>query len=278
MPEIAEVETFKRQLEPLLIGQKIVSCDTFHPRSTRRHKSNRDFINKLVGREVVTFARHGKYLAAILDNGSYLNIHLRMSGRLLVSKKLEYKREENPKHSHIIFETLNDVFVFVDPRTFGEMWITDSMPIEHDKGIDALNSSSGELQKMLKANLKSKKTLKSFLLDQQFITGIGNIYSDEICYHAKVHPAMPLNALDEKSVSKVVLAIKVVLPLACELRGSSLRDESFRDLYGEIGSYQKEHKIHAKAGEPCECGAEIQHIKVAGRSTYFCPSCQESQS
>lgn len=274
MPEIAEVETFKRQLEPLLVGKTIISCETFHPRSTRRHISGKEFQEKLTGRQVKSFVRHGKYLAARLDNESYLNIHLRMSGRLLVARTSEYKKADNPKHSHIIFSTDENVFVFVDPRTFGEMWLSNGVPKEHSKGIDAFKSTNEELLKVLLENSKSNRTLKGFLLDQSYITGIGNIYSDEICFAAKINPSTKLCELSDKDFEKIVQAIKRVIPLACDLRGSSLRDESFKDLYGEIGSYQKEHKVHAKAGEPCECGAEIIKTKVAGRSTYFCRVCQ----
>ena len=276
MPEIAEVETFKRQLEPLLVGKTIISCETFHPRSTRRHKNAKDFISKVQGGHIVSFERHGKYLALVFDNNSRLNIHLRMSGRLLVSKKNEYNPELNPKHSHIIFSTDENVFIFVDPRTFGEMWVTENSTQEHEKGVDALTSSEKDLFEVLDNARKSKRTLKGFLLDQSEITGIGNIYSDEICFNAKIYPAKQLNLLSDDDVKRIIKAIKVVIPRACELRGSSLRDESFRDLYGEIGSFQKEHKVHAKAGEHCECGATIEKTKVAGRSTYYCPKCQPS--
>lgn len=274
MPEIAEVETFNRQLEPLLVGKSILSCETHHLRSTRRHVSAEEFISLVKGKEIATLKRHGKYLAIVFVDGSYLNIHLRMSGRLIVSSANEYDPEENPKHSHIIFRTSSDVFVFIDPRTFGEMWVTTGPPMEHGKGIDALLSNTEQLLGRFLECKQSKRTIKGLLLDQSVITGIGNIYADEICFEAKVNPSRKVCELSEKEIHSLASAIKTIIPRACDLRGSSLKDESFRDLYGEIGSYQKEHKVHARAGEKCECGSTIQRIKVAGRSTYYCPDCQ----
>lgn len=275
MPEIAEVETFRYQLEPLLVGQSITSFTSSHPRSTRRHDSSQEVSNAVVGKSIISVNRHGKYLAIVFDDDTHLNIHLRMSGRLIVSDINEYDELNNPKHSHVVFSTDKHVFVFIDPRTFGEIWVTSGVTKESLKGIDALNSTSDEITDVLKECSKSKRMLKAFLLDQNFLSGIGNIYADEICFEAKIRPDALLNSLSEKEMKVVAVAVGKIINRACELRGSSLRDESFRDLYGEIGSYQKEHQVHAKAGEKCICGSEILKIKVASRTTYFCENCQK---
>lgn len=294
MPELVEVETFRSQLEEILIGESINSVEVYHLRSIRRHGSIKEFTNLLVGKKIVEISRFGKYLtlqlsdpSVILSEGAcperaervewegskmYLNIHLRMSGRFLLNND----PTEDPKHSHIIINTDKFRLLFIDPRTFGEMWVTSETTPEISRGIDALLASNVELQKVLmKLSVKSSKSIKTILLDQQYISGIGNIYADEICAHAGINVARRICDLKDKEIYQLVRSTKIVLKKAIKLRGSSLRDESFRDLHGHIGRFQKFHQVHARAGQPCYvCGSEIVRTKIAGRSSYFCPLCQ----
>ena len=117
--------------------------------------------------------------------------------------------------------------------------------------------------------------IKAFLLDQQEISGIGNIYANEICAHARINISRRICDLKDKEIYQLIRSTKIILKKAIKLRGSSLRDESFVDLYGKIGGFQKFHQVHARAGQQCnECGSEIIRTKIAGRSSYLCPKCQ----
>lgn len=272
MPELVEVETFRSQLEEIIINESIKSVEVYHLRSIRRHASVEEFTNLLVGRKITEITRFGKYLALHLDNGIFLNIHLRMSGRFLINDV----KEDDPKHSHVIINTDNYRLLFIDPRTFGEMWITTEPTPELGRGIDALLAPNVDLQKVLmKLAVKSTKAIKAVLLDQQYISGIGDIYADEICAHAGINVSRRICDLKDKEIYQLVRSTKIILKKAIKLKGSSLRDESFVDLTGRIGGFQKFHQVHARAGQPCNvCGSEIVRSKIAGRSSYFCPKCQ----
>jgi formamidopyrimidine-DNA glycosylase len=272
MPEFAEVETFRRQLEPLLINQKITSFESFHPRTTRRHLSPNEIRDAIVGSRVGEVKRHGKYIDIVFDSGIHLNIHLRMSGRILSYEKDSYDPRNNPPHAHVIFTTDKYIFLFVDPRTFGEMWLT-SEALVHE-GIDVL-APTAQRKKVLDAMSKSSRSIKAILLDQKYTSGIGNIYADEICAEAQLLPSRPMNSLTATELDRLNKAIDVVRTEAIEARGSSLKDKSFRDMHGELGHHQMKHRVHARAGKPCpNCGAQILKTRVAGRGTYFCPHCQ----
>jgi len=272
MPELAEVETFKIQLSKELIGETIIRVKVNHLRSIRRHETPKEFIDLLVNQKIIDITRFGKYLALHLENGLILNAHLRMSGRFLKNASCV----DDPKHSHIILETKNNRVVFVDPRTFGEMWITKSVTQETTVGIDALLSDKTELQNIL-TNLGavSKRPIKSVLLDQKYISGIGNIYADEICAESKLDINKRICDLTKREIEELVVSIKAVFNKAVKYRGSSLRDESFVDLYGKIGQYQKFHIVHAKKDMLCgNCSGQITKTKIAGRTSYFCENCQ----
>ena len=274
MPEIAEVETFRRQLSPLLSGEVIQSFSCSHPRSIRRHENVDDFIQHVVGVEIDEVLRHGKYLALRLANGDYLNVHLRMSGRFLTYDQSSYEAGNNPKHSHVIFTTDKNVFVFVDPRTFGELWITRGLTPEMTRGLDSFDSTVAKREKVLLDIRSTNKPLKTVLLDQNILSGIGNIYADEICADARLNPTRKYSTLTQGELNRLNQSCGSVLTQAVLLRGSSLRDESFRDLYGEIGNFQTRHVVHAKKN-CARCGNFVEKTKTAGRSTYFCPNCQK---
>ncbi len=273
MPELAEVETFRRQLEPLLLGNTIESIELFHPRITRRHPNKKIFIKEVEGATVKKVSRYGKYLILELSPVSFLNIHLRMSGRFLVFDSENFEISMLPKHSHVVIYTKEKVVAYIDPRTFGEFWLTKSRTPEIDKGIDAFDSSQYQLYEKLSQYALSKRPIKTILLDQSVVSGIGNIYADEICANAQVLPTKRTCDLSDSENSKIVKSIKSVLQSAIDDRGSSLKDESFRDLYGNVGQYQNKHLVHAR--KTCsKCGSEIGKTKLAGRSTYFCRHCQ----
>lgn len=274
MPELAEVETFKRQLDPLLLNSKIRKFTVTHPRSIRRHNDLDELQRRILGHKIVATHRHGKYFAIEFETGDFLNIHLRMSGRFVASEKAKYSPSTNPKHSHVVIETDSHVFVFVDPRTFGELWLTTGITEEMKRGVDAFASTFAEREKVFQEIDGSKRPIKTILLDQNILSGIGNIYADEICASARIKPTRIFSSLTEGERKRINESCGKVLADAVALRGSSLRDESFRDLFGEIGQFQSQHAVHARK-ECANCGSEIIKVKVAGRSTYYCEKCQK---
>lgn len=274
MPELVEVETFKRQLEEVLLDKKIESFVVTHPRSFRRHSNSADISKKLIGNRICKITRHGKYLAFEFIDGYFLNAHLRMSGRFLSFLNEDYDQTKNPKHTHIIFSTDKNTILFIDPRTFGEMWLTLGPTEETKYGLDAFESTVDQRNFVFENLRKSKRPIKSVLLDQKILSGIGNIYADEICANARLRPTRKIDTLSDGELLRINQSCGSVLAKAIDARGSSLRDESFRDLHGEIGQYQLEHKVHAR--KTCGfCGQEIEKTKILGRTTYFCPKCQK---
>ncbi len=273
MPELAEVETFKRQLEPVLLNQRIVSINLYHQRSTRRHPDKEKFIEEVQGKVVNQISRYGKYLTFHLSSGNYLNVHLRMSGRFLMYESSDFDLLNCPKHSHVVIQTQKDAIVFIDPRTFGEFWLTNSPTPELEKGIDAFDSTEAQVRDKILERSWSKRPIKAILLDQNILSGIGNIYADEILANSKILPSRSISDLSEFEVLKITKACKSVLGKAIDAHGSSLKDESFRDLNGEIGKYQTQHFVHARK-KCARCNGEISTTKISGRTTYYCEKCQ----
>lgn len=273
MPELAEVETFRQQLEPLLLNRRIEEIQLFHPRSTRRHFDKKLFVREVTGKNIESVSRFGKYLTFKLSSGKFLNVHLRMSGRFLSFDRESFDISICPKHTHVVILTKENAIAFIDPRTFGEFWLSESATPEILKGIDAYETSEDQIKENLLKFSQSKRPIKSLLLDQNVLSGIGNIYADEICATSKVLPTKKMSEMNQSEFVKISKSCRIVLKDAIESRGSSLRDESFRDLNGEIGKFQIHHLVHAR--KTCSrCGFKISKTKVAGRSTYFCANCQ----
>jgi formamidopyrimidine-DNA glycosylase len=278
MPELPEVETVRRGLAETVIGRRVVRVRVTGKRTVRR-QSAAELRSRLVGRRLEGARRKGKFLSIGLDDGQALVIHLRMSGQLLHVP--EPKGVPKPPHTHVV-ATLDDgsELRFVDPRTFGEWWVTD------DVAADGLPHSFGRLgpdpltdglpPRVLAARLAGHRTaLKAALTDQGVVAGIGNLYADEICWRAKVRPDRRCDTLTPEEVARLSRQAKAVLASAIEHRGSSLRDARYRDLMGEVGSYQTRHEVYDRAGEPCSrCGGPIERVAFGARSAYCCPSCQ----
>ncbi|MFN8015536.1 MAG: bifunctional DNA-formamidopyrimidine glycosylase/DNA-(apurinic or apyrimidinic site) lyase [Acidimicrobiia bacterium] len=271
MPEIAEVETFKTQLEKILVDKTIEHFNVYHNRAVRR-QNIKEFISIVEKTKIIEIIRYGKYLSFHLDNSKYLNVHLRMSGRFLIFDKTT-SIDNLPKHSHVVISTDEQLIVYIDPRTFGEFWLTDHLPSQIKNGVDAFLSKSSDLLEALTKMKNSSRPIKSILLDQEIIAGIGNIYSDEICSCAGIKPSRQMKKISEDEFNVLTKCISKVIKQAIKDRGSSLKDESFKDLHGQIGSYQNKHVVHARSN--CKrCGLKVTKIKVSGRSTYFCDNCQ----
>jgi formamidopyrimidine-DNA glycosylase len=278
MPELPEVEVVRRDLEKEVVGKKIKSVEVDGMRSIRRYRQRKLFTSALDGRKITAVSRRGKYLILKLDDGNALVIHLGMSGQLLRTKSA---REPVAKHTHVsITFTQGGQLRFVDPRTFGEMFVSPYDGLDQDVeelahlGIDPLESAMswdyfGELVAQRHAKLKPA------LMDQKFLAGIGNIYSDEILHNAGLRWDRMSDSLSPEEVRRLYRALVETLQDAVKYRGSSLADEQYVDLFGNKGEYQLHHKVYAREGEPCRrCRHVIVREKTGGRSTFYCSACQ----
>jgi len=278
MPELPEVEVMRRDLEREVVGKKIKAVEVTGTRSVRRHKNRKEFITVLTGRKITAVQRRGKYLIVKLDGTDALIVHLGMSGQLLRAKTA---REKAPKHTHVaITFTQGGLLRFVDPRTFGEMFVApyDEIDQQVDElahlGLDPLETAlSWDLFGRMLAEKKTK--LKPLLMDQKFIAGIGNVYSDEILFEAGLKWERQSDSLSQQEVRRLYRAISETLNGAVKYRGSSLADEQYVDLFGKPGEYQEHHQVYGREGEACvRCRRPIQRARYSNRSTFYCDACQ----
>ena len=278
MPELPEVETIRRDLDKEVVGKKIKTVEATGLRSIRRHKTKKDFISRLEGRKINDVVRKGKYLLFKLEGGEVLVVHLGMSGQLLRAKSA---REAVVKHTHVVITfTQGGQLRYVDPRTFGELFVTEADAIESEipelahLGFDPIDDvmSWNRFGDLLSAR---KTKLKALLMDQKFIAGIGNMYADEILWAAGLRHDRGSETLSSQEVRRLYRAMSETLQEAIKHRGSSLADEQYRDLFGEIGDAQTLHKVYDREGEPCRrCRNPIVRMKANGRSTFYCEQCQ----
>jgi formamidopyrimidine-DNA glycosylase len=278
MPELPEVEVVRRDLDREIVGKKIKSVDVDGMRAVRRHHNRKQFINRLVDRKIVSVGRRGKYILCKLDGGDVLVVHLGMSGQLLRTKT---SREPMAKHTHVVITfTQGGQLRFVDPRTFGEMFVTELDDVEKHVaelahlGIDPLETAmSWEHFGHLIAQRHAK--LKPLLMDQKFIAGIGNLYSDEILWGAGLRWDRASDSLTSEEVRRLYRSMMETLQDAVKYRGSSLADEQYVDLFGQPGEYQHHHNVYAREGMACpRCRHEIVRERFGGRSTFYCSACQ----
>ena len=293
MPELPEVETVRRQLEPEAVGRRIERAEVLDERWTRP-ESPATVEQALAGRTIESVSRRGKYLILGLHGGRALVMHLRMTGNLLlrpaesgaVADLMESDRlggprlyESTPELQHLRARLdLDDgsQLLFTDVRRFGTGVVLDADDLEEylapRAGIEPLTEDlTAEAIGELAAGRRAP--LKSFLLGQAGVAGIGNIYADEALWRAQLHPLSPAGSMRPEHWEALREGIVETLEIALANRGSSIDD--YRDLRGERGSMQEEFVVHTREGEEClRCGTEIRRIVVGGRSTYFCPGCQ----
>jgi formamidopyrimidine-DNA glycosylase len=299
VPELPEVETVRAVLARDVVGKKIKSVAVTNGRVVRRHKSAKEFRDRVEGRTIKAVGRLGKYLVITLDDGARLVVHLGMSGQLRRAKGV---KDPKPKHTHVVFSfTQGGELRYVDPRTFGELFV--SMPplagqsVEISKfarlsiggeglatraavpelahlGIDFLEDQIG--WDRFAAILRSRTTpIKAVLTDQDIIAGLGNIYADETLYDAGIRYDRPADSLSTIEIRRLHRAITEILADAIKHHGSTLDDEQFVDPDGRPGEYQQYHQVYNREGLPCgQCRSPIQRVTVRGRSTYFCEKCQ----
>ena len=278
MPELPEVEVVRRDLEREIVGKKVKAVDVTGTRAVRRHASKKQFASLLTDRKFTGVTRKGKYLLCRLDDDDVLVVHLGMSGQLLRAKS---SKEAMPKHTHVVITfTQGGQLRFVDPRTFGEMFVTAADTLEEDVselshlGLDPLDApmSWERFGHMLR---ERHAKLKPLLMDQKFIAGIGNIYADEILWAAGLRWDRMSDALTGEEVRRLYRAMVETLQEAVKHRGSSLADAQYVDLFGRPGEFQRFHNVYARDGQSCpRCRHVVVREKVSGRSTFYCSACQ----
>ena len=289
MPELPEVETVRLGLQPAMEGYTLTGAET--RRSDLRVPFPKNFTARLRGRKVVALRRRAKYILADLDSGETLVIHLGMSGRMSVyahgaQRKLgNYVYDAMPegagngKHDHVVFETDAPArIIFNDHRRFGLMTLVDTARLEDDKifkdiGIEPL--SDGFNTDHLARALEGKKTpIKSALLDQRVVAGLGNIYVCEALFRAGISPKRLAGAVKRERISPLVTAIRKVLKDAIAAGGSTLRDHA--QATGDPGNFQHRFLAYGREGLPCKnkCPGTVKRIVQSGRSTFYCPKCQ----
>lgn len=284
MPELPEVETYVRELEPDLRGRTVTGVIIRWPRIIAAPTPDA-FVRDIIGQRFATFGRRGKYMrfGLVRNNpeegkeevGDTLIVHLRMTGKLQVKAG----EAEPDKHAHAILD-LDDGrrLHYSDPRKFGRIWLVpDPEPVFRKLGPEPLGDAftAAAFAERLHGR---RASIKALLLNQSIVAGVGNIYADEALFLAGVHPARPGGELTSEEIARLHVAIRAILAQAIEAHGSSLGDSSLQNYQrpgGESGDFQERHRVFQRTGQPCPvCGTPIERVVLAQRSTHFCPRCQ----
>ncbi len=278
--ELPEVEVMRRDLEKDVVGRRIKAVEVKGTknamRAIRRHPKRKDFTSRLEGTKIQRVERRGKYLLLFLDSGDVVVTHFGMSGQF----QRGTGRVALAPHTHIVltFQQGGDLR-FLDPRTFGEMFVTAGDELAKVKelahiAIDPLDQVfTWQSFQYLLAEKAAK--MKQLLMDQKFISGLGNIYSDEVLFHAGLRYDRMSNTLSSQEVRRLYRAIQEIMQESIKARGTTLDDEAYVDLFGKPGEYATELKVYGRVGLPCRrCRTPIQSVKISGRLAYFCPQCQ----
>jgi formamidopyrimidine-DNA glycosylase len=278
MPELPEVETVRRGLNQLTLSQEITGGDVLLQRTIAYPASVDEFINKIKGNTIATWHRRGKYLLAELSSPSpsYLGVHLRMTGQLL------WLTQDQPLHKHTrvrLFFGERQELRFVDQRTFGQMWyVPGSTAVESiitglaKLAVDPF-SPEFTVEYLADKLKKSRRPIKTGLLDQSMVAGLGNIYADEALFKSGILPTTLCTELQLPKIELLRTAIIQVLSASIAVGGTTF--SNFLSVKGVNGNYGGEAWVYNRTGEPCKvCGNVIQRIKLGGRSSHFCSQCQ----
>lgn len=257
MPELPEVETLCRQLKPVIVGRAILGLRVLDARLGN--------LPALEGRAVRSIGRHGKRMVWLLSDGQCLVFQLRMTGRLFW-----LEGDDTVPHARMVLSFPAGRVVLSDPRRFATVELCRFAPCSPAAdGLGALDP-----KRLADAARKRRLPVKSFLMDQKAVAGIGNIYASEILHRAGIDPLRPACDLFPAEWKKIASASARILKKAVESRGTSISD--WRDLHAGPGDYQRHLRVYGRRGEPCRtCGGEIRRVLIAGRSTFYCPRCQK---
>lgn len=274
MPELPEIETVKRTLSPLISKSKIIACRAGRP-EVIRHPDADSFIRRVIGQGIIDTGRRGKFLLIHLDSGDDMIVHLRMTGRLLCTPPTH----QLLPHTHVIFTLSNGQELrFADVRRFGGIWLKAKDEIDdfsgiHRLGIEPLDDSF--CWQYLKEKLgKRQVAIKSGILDQHVLAGLGNIYADEVLFAAGVSPMRKSNTLSDKQWQAIAENIPPILREAIANNGTTFSD--YLDGAGREGQNMPNLKAYQRAGQPClNCGEILLKTKVGGRTSCYCTHCQK---
>lgn len=274
MPELPEVETYVRELAPELMGRTVTAARVFWPRTIAEPLAE-EFPARLAGLSFESFDRRGKYMLLGMNDGSTLLVHLRMTGKLLI---LPGESGRNP-HTHVVVELDNgSTLHYNDPRKFGRIWLVpDRKTVLAKLGPEPLLADFrvDHFAERLKGR---SAPIKSLLLDQRLVAGVGNIYADESLFRAGIHPARAGGSLTLDEITRLHAAIRTVLEAGIARRGSTLGDSNLQNYLrpgGLPGDFQNEFFVFQRTGQPClVCGTPIVRLVIGQRSTHFCPHCQ----
>jgi len=277
MPELPEVQTIRNQLGKLIVGKKIARIDVNLPKMV---KLPLDKFRKIaVGSKIKSVGRRAKILIFGLSNGWSVLTHLKLSGRLIFRKKSEALKDEDKKWNHLVYYLNDGSRLFHnDLRQFGYVKLIETGKLndffaKEKLGPEPLekNFTLGDFSAILKRKPRAK--IKQFLMDQQNIGGIGNIYSDEILFAARVYPLCKIKDLKPTEVKNIYQNIKKILSEAVKLKGTSA--DLYLDAFGREGDFLSRLKVYGREGQKCvKCKSIIKRLKIGGRSAHFCPHCQ----
>ena len=264
MPELPEVQTVVDTLRPAVLGRHIACFELL--RSDFASPGDLDWGSSLQGRTVASLGRRAKRIVFGLDDGNAFYAHLGMTGRVTFGSA----DRQRAKHTHACLRFSHGEVHFVDARRFGGLtWLGSDVP-DTELGPEPLEMKPAELARRL---LRTRRAVKTALLDQRLIAGLGNIYADEALFLARIHPTVPGERLSREAIGRLCRGIKTTLRKAIRHRGSTLRD--YVDADGRAGDFRRLHQVYDRAGEPCNrCGKPIHRTVLGGRSTHFCGRCQ----
>jgi len=272
MPELPEVETIVGDLKNRLVGRVIQSVAVVLPKVVAS-PAPEEFARLLAHREIEDLRRRGKYILMDLSGDLTLVLHLRMTGQLVYSAA----PEPFPRHTHLVFYLDRGALRFTDLRQFGRARLVprrelDQVPGLRDLGAEPLGPEfNAEI--FFRRLQNSRRMIKPLLLDQAFLAGLGNIYTDEALHRAGIHPERPAAALDAREAGALYRAIREVLTEGIDFRGTSV--QHYLDGDGRPGRFQDILRVYRRQGSPCPvCGTAIERIRCGGRGTYYCPVCQ----
>ena len=270
MPELPEVETIRRQLAPAVEGRRLERIRVLDPRWCEPAPPEA-IADALSGRVVERLGRRGKYLIMSVEDDVHLVMHLRMTGNLLLTR-------EEPKHTRVRMELEGDrKLLFVDVRRFGTGDVllgSDSLAEYFASRLGVEPLSPDFTAEALRDQARGRRQpVKAFLLNQERVAGVGNIYADEALWRARLHPLKPVGTLRRPQIEALREGVVDSLKAGIDAKGASIDD--YRHVDGERGSFQDRFLVHLRKGEPCvRCGTPIEKMRAAGRGTYICPRCQ----
>lgn len=273
MPELPEVETIKNDLRALVLGRTIKKVEVLDP-PVVKNGVPKGFEQGLVGQQIVDVGRRAKYLLIKLSSGRYLVVQLMLTGQLLV---VEPREPLKPSTRLILYLDDGRQMRLVDSRRFARVRLVEPAELNTKLHLDQLGPeplnerfTAEDLAERLRGR---GATIKSLLLDQRVVAGLGNIYADEVLFKARIHPAEPAKNLSNDQIRRLYEAIRETLREAISHRGTTTR--SYRDALGRKGQHQQYLLVHTRFGKPCQgCPGRVEKTTIAGRQTFFCPSCQ----